>query len=79
MADYRLDMIMNFGKIKRQTKPEKQTAINRLHKSFQILSNRVLASEDLLMNVEVFSSFLEDKFDDIIAEFLAKKSHDIAS
>ena len=79
MADYRLDMIMNFGKIKRQAKPEKQTAINRLHKSFQILSNRVLTSDDLLMNVEVFSSFLEDKFDDIIAEFLAKKPHDIAS
>jgi hypothetical protein len=71
MADYRLDMIMNFGKIKRQTKPEKHDAINRLHKSFQILSNRVLTNEDLLMNVEVFSSFLESKFDDIIAEFLA--------
>jgi hypothetical protein len=76
MADYRLDMIMNFGKIKRQAKPEKHDAVNRLHKSFQILSNRVLTSEDLLMNVEVFSSFLESKFDDIISEFLAKKSSD---
>jgi hypothetical protein len=69
MADYRLDMIMNVGRTKRQAKPDKHVVASRLHKSFQILLQKVGTNEECANNINTFAMYLEKRFEDIIHDF----------
>jgi hypothetical protein len=79
MADYRLDMIMNAGRTKRQAKPDNHVVASRLHKSFQILSQKVCTKPECASNIDAFAIYLENRFQDIIDDFTQQISSDKAT
>ena len=75
MADYRLDMIMNVGRTKRQAKPDQQVITNRLHKSLQILSQQVCQKHEVTTNIDAFALYLEGRFEEIMNDFVSQQEN----
>lgn len=69
-----LDLIMNAQKKAKKTDNEaaKTQALNKLHKSFQILLNRVSGNKLIINNIDTFVEFYNDVTRDIITVFEKK-------
>lgn len=72
--DFGLDLIMNAQKKAKKTDNEsaKTQALNKLHKSFQILLNRVSGNKLVMSNIDSFVDFYNDVTKDIIMVFEKK-------
>lgn len=69
-----LDLIMNAQKRakKQDTETARSHALNKLHKAFQILQQRVLSSPCACSNIDSFINHFEEANKDLVASFEAK-------